>query len=600
MAAILGAIFENGSGPAVEQWSAAVGTLSERSRHELTEVRTGNLAIAFRGSAHKQHVDEAGITVLLDGYVDNIPRLITRFGLEPRAESVPASLSRLFKAAGEELFRHLSGEHVLSFIDHASGRVHLLRDRTGDRPLYFARVEGGWAWASECKMLMPLMQRRQLDAAGFGESMHYKMLIGDRTLFAGIGQLVTSCFAVVTADANEIVSTPYWQLRLNPVAPTETLEWWVDQTDAALRTVLARTIRPGSKVGVFLSGGVDSSLLARYVADVAPDCVLITPTWTDFNDQEVPRAREYARLLDREHRVLVYDQSKVAELFPYLVNRFEQPSRNFHALTLAAMVPDLAEFDSVIYGDAADTYFGPDGLRYLRNYQAKRNSIRPIAPVVRALAGLAPEYSNKARAVRKIAQWEVADLVRHYGRIEHSRFLTDRLHSMNLDVEPNRRITDLFYSKDQPTYEAFQTMAVYTAVVCHMETMDRLFVPADIDVITPFIAEELVELGIRLPVEYKLIDGGAKPVLKALAKRHFPAELVEAPKLGFPTPTVRWLSGPLADRVARLKTGKTAMSRVLGSDVIQALRMPDDYEAIWTLICMDELVDQFGLELPAF
>jgi asparagine synthase (glutamine-hydrolysing) len=133
-----------------------------------------------------------------------------------------------------------------------------------------------------------------------------------------------------------------------------------------------------------------------------------------------------------------------------------------------------------------------------------------------------------------------------------------------------------------------------------METMDRLFVPADIDVITPFIAEELVELGIRLPVEYKLIDGGAKPVLKALAKRHFPAELVEAPKLGFPTPTVRWLSGPLADRVARLKTGKTAMSRVLGPDVIQAMRMPDDYEAIWTLICMDELVDQFGLELPAF
>ena len=134
---------------------------------------------------------------------------------------------------------------------------------------------------------------------------------------------------------------------------------------------------------------------------------------------------------------------------------------------------------------------------------------------------------------------------------------------------------------------------MYTLISSHMEKMDRFFTPKGIRVLTPFMSPEAVRVAAELPSEYKLRGSTTKPILRDLAETFYPRDWIYAPKLGFPTPKTHWLNGPLRQRVDTMRRGDTPVSSLFGSKAIRSLRTPADYEAIWTLLCIDEFVEQF-------
>ena len=587
MAAICGAF---GATRPNADWDAVVDSTRMRSAHPATRRAIGLLEIVVRGDAEDLDESSGGITTFVDGSVDNLSSLCERHGVV-RASGARA-LSELFRLRGTALFAELEGSFAVVVADETRQELHLVRDRYGTKPLCFARSSAGWAFASECAMLLPLLGPTALDRDGLAESLHYRWLVGDRTLFSGIEQVLPAS-AVVLPARGDSSGHCYYRHAFTPALQTASIDEWADQTEATLRAHLGRALRPGAKVAVLLSGGVDSSLLGRLVAEHVSGSVLFTPTWKGFDDPELPRARQFALGIGAEHRVLEFDGSEVDPLFAHCVARLEQPPRHHHVVTLAAMLPHLEGFDSVVYGEAADTMFGPAGIGFYQNFAEKRRWAAPIS-FLRAAVPLLPDH-KRVRAVERLLEFGVDQLLRRSGTLERSRWLARRVRGMGMDGEPNARIVAEFYDPLAAVPERLQAFTLATEVVSHMETVDRLFTPVGLDIVTPFLSPEIVELATTLPSALKGTPGRAKPVLKHLSARYFGSGLANASKLGFPTPARSWLNAALSARVRFLQSGSSPMARVFGKDTVKALSVERDLEAVWTLIALDELVRKFGL-----
>ncbi|MES2177445.1 MAG: asparagine synthase-related protein [Gemmatimonadota bacterium] len=598
MAAIVGFLAALPEAIVPDRWDESRDLLRERSAAPEREYVAPGVRVAFRGAAEQQFAETTSVSVYLDGRVENIAAIAEQSRVAIDAMPVAQALSLLFAHEGEALFARLEGAFSLTLIDHAAQRIYLVRDKFGSRPLFVAQTRDGWAWASECRSLLPLVALRKLDLAGFGESMHYRWIVGDRTLFEGIEQVLTASYTVLTASDARPRPRRYWRPEFHPAAPAASLSDWADRADEALHAYCRRMIGPRARTAVLLSGGTDSSLIGHYVSQYAKDAVLVTPTWRDFDDPELPRARAFARLIGLEHRVIELDQAMVSTLFPYVLSRLEQPSRNFHALTLAALLPELSGFDAVVYGEAADTMFGPFGSLYVQRFERKWSRLRRVSGAVNSVTALLPQ-TERVRNLRRLVDVEPSELIRKMGELSLPDFLVDRLRDLGVDDEPNAVVKDFFLRDEIAISERYQAFALATDVVCHMECVDRLFAPRGIDVLTPFLSTELFELGLELPSEHKSDERGAKPVLKTLAGRFFPEDLVYAPKLGFPTPTERWVQNELAARVTAMQSGSNPMDALLGESIIGALDSTQHLEAVWTLASMNELVAHFELDIPA-
>jgi asparagine synthase (glutamine-hydrolysing) len=523
---------------------------------------------------------------------------------DPTAPATPGAqveaVARAFLERGPAMFRDLDGEFALTILDHRTDRVYLVRDRVGTRPCFWAHTaDGGVAWASECKMLLPLLARRRLDEVGLAEVLQFRWLAGDRTLFAGIQRILPGSWVLLERQRDRVTvhAELYWRFEAVPEAADRPLSAWVDEADVALGSAVRRRVSGARSAAVLLSGGVDSPVLSQYVKRWMDDYVLVSPTWKGFDDPEIPRAAEYGRLIGGDHRVVVMDPDALEDDFVLLNRRFEQPARSPHALTLARLAGELHDFDLLVHGEGADAMFGADGLRLVRNFSRKRRWIEPFGPLPRWLGAAIPPLAGRPRRLKQVLTRTTWDVVRLMGDAEHEPWLLRRWTAQGLGFDANPVLLASFVTHSPDLMARRQYIGLYTAVQDHVEMLDRLFATTPIHVITPLLSPEIFDLACRLPREYKLDGAGrAKPVLKELNARHFPVPLANATKLGFPAPTLAWLEGTLRARVQRLQRGRTPSAELFGGDLVGRLSLPRDLQAVWTLVCLDEILMSFDVE----
>jgi len=593
MAAIVGFLntTERPQQPTEQRWHEAAAAIVSRSTADPVELNAASTRIHFRGKASHCALDENGLSVVIDGQIDNLHSLLGE-GRLTRAGPA-AQLRELFLEHGTDLFGKLTGDFALVLVSHEDREVHLVRDRFGTRGLFFAKVPGGWCWASEIKGLMPFVDRPTLDRRGLAEVLHYRWLVGDRTLVAQVHRVVSG--AVVTlGDSAQAEQKSHWAFPWNAQATVDGIDAWVERTESALDDYLQRRISESSSVAVFLSGGVDSSLLAAMSARHSDQCFLITPTWAQHEDPEVPRAKQFAQHLGLEHRIVAIPDEFIESFFPELIWRMEQPPRHWSSFAWPPVAEALADYDTAVYGEGAGTLFGP-GRRFIRKYT---DAYRRISSVPRGLLAPVAKFMPNSTLRQKHRRWllnktppEMA--MRYYGTLSMRSELTRSLRDVAGYENVNETTASLHMSRELDPIRRYQQILIYTIISSHMDEKDRIFTPYETRVITPFLSPGSVAVTAELPNEYKLRGDTAKPVLRDLSERFYPRDWIYAPKLGLPTPKTAWLEGPLRSRVDRMRRGDSPVSSVFGTKSLRPLRMSQDDEAIFTLICIDEFVERF-------
>ncbi len=533
---------------------------------------------------------------MLDGFVDNLHTLVMSTGGHNDLDTALDAevVAGLFARKGEAIFAAFTGSFSLSIFTRESGEVVLVRDRFGDRPLFYGVTRTGWAWASEIKSLCPLLDRVALDSEGLRQAIQYRYVLGD-TLIDGISQVMPTCFVRLAAGRSP-VETQYWKLEFRHSQARGSLESWADQVDAGLDACFGRLRDRYRDVAILLSGGVDSSLLAAKAAKSGfRNCVALTARWPGDNP-ELEAAASAARHVGIEHLVIDIEESYIEKVFPWITWRLEEPPRHYNSFVLAKLFSAArGRFDTLLSGHAADVLFGPPGIIGLDELRRRQAQLKYIPTRLKAhLAALLGYFEGPRFAhLKKYLEIDEHEFTKSHFEI-HYPDQGDIFLRRDLGPSvPSRRSAERFYDPMESAAERFQRFDLYTFNQSHTQVYDRLGAPFGISVTTPFLAPEMVDIAEKLPSRLKADGRVTKPVLKTLAARYFPEEWIYRKNYGFPTPSSQWLRGPLSSWRSALSDERMASRGLVNVAAITARDVDRNYEAIWTAMTLEMFCRQF-------
>ena len=202
----------------------------------------------------------------------------------------------------------------------------------------------------------------------------------------------------------------------------------------------------------------------------------------------------------------------------------------------------------MLSGHAADVLFGPPGIIELGIFQRRLSQLEIVPRRLQAYLATLLGHSERRRiaSLKKYLETDEHEFTKSYFKI-HYRDQGNILRRGQLGPSaPSRRSVERFYDPLESATERFQRFDLYTFNQTHTQVFDRLGAPYGIYVTSPFLAPEIVDVAETLPSRLKADGRIAKPVLKTLATRFFPKEWIYREHQGFPTPTSRWLQGPLS------------------------------------------------------
>ena len=576
------------------RWQECIARTASRVAGPPARAATARTIAAYRGHERGFHLDDAWM-VLLDGTVENLRELAVPPSTGPNRTDLndAAIVAALFAQHGDAILSQFVGSFSLVVVRRDRGEVTLARDRFGSRPLFYARCPAGMAWASEVKSICPLLDPLELDPEGLRQAIHYRFIVGE-TMLRGVSQVMPASY-VRFSPGKEPVETRYWLLHFEPDDPRAGLDAWTDRADAGLDAFMGRLKERYSSVGILLSGGVDSSLLALKAKQAGfRNCVALTARWPGENP-ELELAIAIAKHIGIEHHVVDVDESKFQRLLPWIVWRIEELPRHFNSLVLASLFEHASgRFETILHGHSADVMFGPPDAVAISTFKRRRRILAVIPRPLRLLLAAQLPYNGSARMqrLRQYLELDEHGFLKSQFAIEYGRRAPVKDHHFR-PRGPSRRAIEEFYEEQDPAVERMQRLDTYTFNQSHFAALDRLSAPFGVTITTPFLAREMMDIARELPSELKVTGTLTKPVLKRLMARSFPEAWVYRTKQGFPTHTTRWLTQPLSRWRQMLAEERTRARGLLSLRSKRKADVGPYYEAVWSSICLEIFCRQF-------
>jgi asparagine synthase (glutamine-hydrolysing) len=563
--------------------------------------------IDLAGGHQPIHNEDESVWLVFNGEIYNFREL--REDLERRGHAFYTNtdtecIVHCYEEYGDACFSRLRGMFAIAIVDVARNRVVLARDRIGKKPLYYQVRDGQLSFASELKSLLVLPG---FDRTVSRTAVHEYLVLGyvpaPGTIFEGVRKLEPAHYLVFE---NGAVSTHrYWRLDFEP-------KWEADEQ--TLRGELLRRLEDAVRVrlvsdvpfGVFLSGGIDSSIVAALMArNMGPRVKTFTIGFKELDYDETADARRVAEHIGAEHHELVVTADTVS-LIDELVWHLDEPFADASAIPTYLVAKLAAEHvKMVLSGDGGDESFA--GYERYRKYQALSLATRvPFAVpgrVLQSLATLLP--GGRGNRIRRIGnrlmmgypdrylsgvalgtQEDVAALLRAPGPAT-GPYGSVRKHFLSDDIVSEM---DRILAGDMATYLVDDVLV----------KVDRMTMAKSIESRAPLLDHHLMEFAARLPVSLKLRNGTAKYLLKEVARMILPPESVEKKKQGFGIPLAKWFRHDLRERMFDLLASRSFRERGL-FDAQAALQSMErhvagehDYsEQLWQLMCYESWAQQY-------
>jgi asparagine synthase (glutamine-hydrolysing) len=523
------------------------------------------LSINDLAGGHQPLANEDGtVTVVCNGEIYNSPEL--RAALAARGHRIPshsdvAVIPHLYEEYGEDFVAHLDGMFALALWDAARRRLVLARDRLGIKPLYVAERDGALAFASEPSALTAA---GWCDALDFTSLHHYLSLgyvPGPGSIFAGVRKLEPGTQLSVEG-ARAPVTRRYWSLRFAPTGPDRRPEEHAEEVLATLRAAVKSHLLSDVPIGVFLSGGVDSSGLVALMSEVAGQRIrTFSVGFEEKSFNELDLARQVAQRYGTDHHEVVV-RPDALRILPELVHHFGEPFADSSAVPVY-YVSELAHrhVKVVLSGEGGDEVFAGYET-YLAGKLAALYRRLPAAlgrRLVPALVARLPvshaRVSLDYKAKRFVAG---AHLPLPDGHFWWKVVLSEAAQA-ELCRGPARNgssDTAALFRAAAASAGSEDWLAQLQAIDAHVYLPDNILTKADrmsmahsLEARVPYLDRALVELAARLPRDVKLRGWTKKWVLKRALKDHVPAGILRAKKRGFNVPVPAWLRGELRDMV---------------------------------------------------
>jgi asparagine synthase (glutamine-hydrolysing) len=530
-------------------------------------------------------------------------RLDYPFRTNGDTEVILAGVSR----HGIGFVRSLVGQFAFALHDRDSGTTHLVRDRLGVLPLYYAQEPGQVAFGSEIKAIFPAMRRPPgVDVTSLDSYLAGRSVPAPDTLFDGIAKLPAGHRAEVSRDGQLTVSR-YWRPAAADPAGRWTPESAVAAVDEAVTAAVRSALVADVPVGAYLSGGVDSSLIVAKIAELQPGHRLRTfaAGFGDPRTDELRWARLVSEHVGTDHQEVTVAAGDFETLWPELTYHRDAPVSEPADIAVFRLAQAARQSVRVVLsGEGADELFaGYPKYAAARTVAAAGLLPAPLrAGVVGLLDQRLPERMARARiALRAVAAGTPAE--RH--RTWFAPFTADERRELLPGVASRER------PPTEPRGDVIRQMLIGDLDGWLpdnlLERGDRMSMAASLELRPPLLDHRLVDLAFRLPSNLKVRHGTTKWVLKEVARRYLPAEIVDRRKAGFRVPLRDWFRSDLRDSMWDRLTGTDSfVAQTFDRRTVRALLERhesgrfNEESRIWALMSLEVWHETFfGAGAPA-
>jgi asparagine synthase (glutamine-hydrolysing) len=524
------------------------------------------------GGAQPMWTADGAIGVVFNGEIYNHRAL--RAALEARGHAFRSDHSDTevllhgYREWGPELVRRLNGMWAFALLDRPRRRLLLSRDRFGQKPLYWARRPGSFAFASELSALLAHPELRAgLSETGLRKYFAYGYVPAPHTIRRGIHKLPAGCNLAVELPDGEPRVSRYWEFSLEPEAepPAEVVAGWEEELRGRLERAVVRRLEADVPLGVFLSGGIDSSAVALVAARHHKPGELLTFSvgFDDPSFDESAASERVARLVGSRHHRTLFSPERARALWPEVAARLDEPLAD-PSLLPTHLLCGLARRHVTVAlgGDGADELFaGYDPFRALRWAELYARAVpRPVHRAIRLLAARLPTSHRNLSLDFK--------LKRTLAGLSYPQPLWNPVWLAPLEPP---EIAELLGAPVDPedlyaeAIEAWERSAGLSVADRTLQFFTRLYLQDDIlakvdrasmmhglELRSPYLDVDLVDLVRRIPASCKLRRGQTKWLLKRALAPWLPRQVRHRPKKGFGVPVGRWLQRGVApfDRIA--------------------------------------------------
>jgi len=474
-------------------------------------------------------------------------------GVMLRDRSDTEVLFQLIRRAGlPQAVERIDGMFAFSFRDGASGALYLARDRFGEKPLYWGQAPGLLVFASEVSALRchPAFHATGLDRQAAYGLLLFEYLPGTASGWSGIEKLEPG--TILTFAGGRISQERYWRPRIGGrrVDRDEATE----QLGELLRQSVRRSVVADVPVGVFLSGGVDSSLVAAMAAEITPDLTAFTVQVgggvLDNSFDETPHAIAVARHLGLRHEIVELGAADLAEAFDAVSEQLSEPLADSSLLPGFLVCRAARRLMKVaLGGDGADELFaGYPNFAVQRFAPAMRLVPAAFGRVLRRAVAALPSdegYMNRRFLLGQLSHGLGAPIERQ-SFLWMAPLAPDRLAALWRRCElPTEALAAAFAPIDHRATEAAGSASVDLLLYLFLTTYlpediltktDRASMFNGLEVRAPFLDRRFAEYALSLTRGLKLRRQTGKYILKHLASRHLPRAIVERRKHGFAMP----------------------------------------------------------------
>ncbi len=490
--------------------------------HQPMTTPDGNLTIVFNGEIYNHH--------------DLRNRLIAQ-GHSFRTRSDTEVVLHLFERDGLESLNLLNGMFAIAIWDRRRRSLYLLRDRMGVKPLYYAWDGKRLIFASEIKaILSALPLRPAVNAQAIWDYFTFRYIPQPQTIWQGIYKLPPAHHLTLRAGATAPLIERWWDI------PTPAPQAWQDadhiaEFDVLLSDATRLRMLADVPVGVLLSGGLDSSLLAAR-ATGGPRLKTFSIAFEDAGDiDERPYARQVARRIGSDHNEIAITHQQVRDFLPDLVHYADEPLADAVCVPMHYVCKLVREHVKVVLsGEGADETLGGYSFD-----QAAKQWDGAAALAQAGDTGVDPALLDLRRA-------RLPPTMTAYLSDEQKALLFRR--SDYADSHAGDRQALVRYGDATPLSQALYLYCQDWLVEDLLMKADKMSMSTSVELRTPFLDYRLVEAAARLPDHLRVGRDASgiyetKRILRILARRgELPDDIVERPKMGFPVPIYEWLRDP--------------------------------------------------------
>jgi asparagine synthase (glutamine-hydrolysing) len=559
-------------------------------RLSIQDIKTGQQPMSING-----------YTIIFNGEIYNHKELRNQFNIEGKTNSDTETILLLYQKFGIIFLKYLDGMFSFAIYNERKNTLILARDRAGEKPLYYHLARNEFAFGSELNALSKIINP-ELEPSNFHQYLRYSF-IGQNTPYKGVYEIPAGSWYEIDIHTLSATSKKWWEIEtFYKEDSLLNLQESIEKTDHLLRKSIYNRLNSSDlEVGTFLSGGIDSGLVTSISSEFKSNLKTFTVSFEGLFDESA-LAQLVSDKYGTQHTKINISLEDLKYDIEKILSNYGEPFADSSAIPSYYVSREAKKYLTVVLnGDGADELFG-GYRRYVPfakfDFFKDHFIIKNISQLLFHIIPSPKQKLNKYNYIYRLIDFSRKDALNSYLSATVDTFEGYEKFLNNPPIDSFKDVKSMLNNFENLNFSGLKKIMCldfnFLLATDLLVKMDIATMAHSLEARTPFFNNELLEFAPTIKDSFKIHGISTKYILRQLATKYLPAELINQPKRGFEVPLKNWMENELKEITMDYLSGDTFVENFVNKSFITNLlsskiRVEPEKRAkmLWRLLAME-------------